>query len=84
MPNPNPRQIAVDLSSPADELQVKFWTVSLKLVGGASAKQLKAGWSSLAIPKGLLAANGVYFYTITATRNGASASLAKPGKLLAE
>jgi hypothetical protein len=56
----------------------------LKLVGGMSAKQLRAGWSSLAIPSGLLSAKGAYFYTITATRNGASASLSKPGKLLVE
>lgn len=84
VPNPKPRQIAIELSGPADALQVKIWTVSLKLVGGMSAKQLRAGWSSLAIPSGLLSAKGAYFYTITATRNGASASLSKPGKLLVE
>jgi len=84
LPNPNPRQLAVELSGPADALQVKFWTVSLKLVGGMSARQLKAGWNSIAIPSGLLTAKGAYFYTITATRNGASASLSKPGKLMVE
>jgi hypothetical protein len=84
VPNPNPKQIAVELTGPADSAQIKFWTVSLRLVGGTRARQLRQGWNSVPIPAGLLSANGTYFYTLTVSQLGSSASLSKPGKLVME
>jgi hypothetical protein len=76
VPNPNPGEVMVELSGPADEGWLRVWSASLRLLDQEPTGALRPGWASLALPKPLLhsLANGVYFITFTARRGQFQAS----------
>lgn len=84
MPNPNPVALALQLSAAADEVTVKVWSPALRLLASETTVNVAAGWSVVALPAGFVkgAANGGYFYTISAASKGRKALPKAPGKFL--
>lgn len=83
MPNPDPRALWVQLSGPADSVEVKVWTVSMVLVAEGSSTGLQSGWNSVAVPAGFAgAAPGLYFATLQASRGQALSLPVAPVRML--
>jgi hypothetical protein len=81
-PNPQPGPdltFSVQLSQPADSLDLKVYTQAFRLVGETSWSGLPYGWNSLDAKMGDLA-GGVYYAIFRASRSGATIQ-AKPCKL---
>lgn len=82
-PDPNPQQVWIELSGEADLVTLRIWSAAYVLVASTQAGPEPRGWSALALPAGFSsrAANGVYFITVEAERQGQVART-KPLKCL--
>ena len=80
-PNPNPLAIAVLLQGHADELQARLYGASLRRLSQAKLGACGPGWVTVPLPAEFLeeAANGVYYYRVTAD---GQASAGVTGKFL--
>jgi hypothetical protein len=82
VPDPNPRTIVFDLEGSADEVELRIWTVGLRLVAEASAGPFRPGWGRVAVPESVLrGASGTYYYSLEAVQ-GSRRSFSAPGRLL--
>ena len=83
-PNPNPRAISVLLTQDVDGLEVKVYTTGMQVIGIARHAAALAGWVQVSLPDGLQSgdASGLYYYVVTAQRNGNQAKAPKSGKLI--
>jgi hypothetical protein len=73
----------IELSGEADLVTLRIWSAAYVLVASTQAGPEPRGWSALALPAGFSsrAANGVYFITVEAERQGQVART-KPLKCL--
>jgi peptidoglycan/xylan/chitin deacetylase (PgdA/CDA1 family) len=82
-PNPGPQEVRMKLSADADYAIVRVWSRALVQMAQVQAGPQPRGWSSLALPASFShgAANGVYFLTLEAWKNGQKCTT-KPLKCL--
>ena len=80
----SPLYIAAKLSGHCDRLVLKVYTRSLVCVGTSELGPQNAGWTKIAAPTDFMlnAANGGYFYIVTAERDGQKNITKAIGKLL--
>ncbi len=72
VPNPNPDQLAVDLNSSADSLDVRIYTKALVLALDFQTGRLNAGWNPVVLPPTLgRLSNGLYYVLVRAGRGPA-------------
>lgn len=66
-PDPNPHQIAVDLSGACSSLTLQIYTESRFLAAEVTTQSVGPGWVSIALPPKILgdAASGAYFYCVS-------------------
>lgn len=84
VPNPNPRLFAIQLSGPADSLEIRIYDVALKRVAKWNfTGPFGQGWVSLSLPgDGVVRwPNGLYYATAQAWRGGAVSRPVAPAKL---
>jgi plastocyanin len=86
-PFPNPMlgsgSLRVQLAEPVDGLTGKFYSRAMVAVGSLETGALPAGWVDLAVPASVTGqAPGIYFYVLTAKRNGQSLKAPKSGRLV--
>lgn len=66
-----PGWVSVDLEGPADNLALKVYTKAMVLVGTSDAGPQPAGWVSVPLPTTIAgAADGLYYFTVSAERGG--------------
>jgi hypothetical protein len=70
-PNPGPRQISVQLSAPADIVQVRAYSPSMMMIASFALHGLKQGWNTFPIPGASLAAlkHGIQFWLVSASNS---------------
>jgi hypothetical protein len=80
----SPLYVACKLSGHVDRLVLKVYTRSLVCVGSTELGAQNAGWTKIAAPTDFMlsAANGGYFYIVTAERDGQKNITKAIGKLL--
>jgi len=69
----------VQLSAPADNIEVLVYTKAMVKIGGFSASKtvaataLERGWNSIQVPAGIRAQmqRGLFFWVVSAQRSGA-------------
>ena len=75
-PNPNPQQLFVKLSGPADTITIRIYSPSLveSMSSVSPATANRAGWQPVAMPAGVdKLPNGIWFAVVSAQRNGRTA-----------
>lgn len=84
VPNPNPHFLQVKLESAADSVMVRLWSVSLRMLDSFDVSPVAAGWNTVTLPSNFLttAPNGVYFFSVTAIRNGIPSAAIVPGRIV--
>ncbi len=71
------------LSSRADDVRVKVWTVDLRLVAQMDCGPKNAGWQQLSLPPELThASNGIYYFSVEAQRGAQKLLPSAPGRIL--
>ncbi|MGH7441201.1 MAG: FlgD immunoglobulin-like domain containing protein, partial [bacterium] len=66
-----PGNITVELAGNADDVTLKVYTKALVLVGSFDFGPQPAGWDPLPMPPAMYSLpDGLYYYTLSATRNG--------------
>jgi hypothetical protein len=83
-PNPNPRCVSVLLSADADSLELKVYTTAMQAIGTCKHGPALAGWVQVSLPVEMKAGGsaGLYYYSVTAQRNGSTAKAPHSGKLI--
>ena len=82
-PNPNPVCIQAKLTSRADAVRVKVWSVNLRLLAQVDCGPKAAGWQTLALPAEMAnAANGTYYFSLEAQSGAKKLLPSRPGRLL--
>jgi lysophospholipase L1-like esterase len=84
VPNPNPSCIAFKLAASVDQVELSIFTVGMNCLGRFQSGPHDAGWCRLDLPESLVlgASNGMYYYTLVATRDGVSSLPMIPGKFM--
>ena len=74
--------VAVKLAGPADRLELRVWSVGLRLLGEYTLPQAQAGWNRVPLPAAILAgASGTFYYSVLAIQGGQKV-YSKPGRLV--
>ena len=84
VPNPNPQFLSVDLEGAVDEIQIEIFAKSMMKLGQiVSQGRVGPGWVNVPLqsyPDQL--SNGLYYFRVSAWRNGGKDTGTKPGKFM--
>ena len=84
VPNPNPGSVALQLSGPADEVQVDVYSVAETKVASRVSGACNAGWSRVPLPLGWAESlpSGVYYLRAVARQGSRRSAAFHPIKLV--
>jgi hypothetical protein len=80
-PQPNPRELRVQLDGPADRLWVERYSPAYVLLERFQVSPLQAGWNRVTLPYGNVAA-GLSFVRLRAEREGAESPSFRPVRII--